>query len=122
VKFHLATPGAHNLFTGYGPGYVSVNNVHYSHHLLVTATEVKAWNVSEFDELGPSHFEELRALKPEILILGTGEHLQFPDPGLSRTLTSAGVGLEIMDTRAACRTYNIVVAEGRNVVAAVLVA
>ena len=121
MKFDLATPGAHNLFTGYGRGYISVNNVRYTRHVLVTATEVKDWNVSAFDELGPAHFEHLRTLKPEILILGTGERLRFPAPSLSRVLTIAGVGLEIMDSKAACRTYNIVVAEGRNVLAAILV-
>jgi len=122
VKFHLAAQGAHNVFTGYGPGYVAVNNVRYARHVLVTATEVTDWNITDFAALNAAHFEYLRTLNPEILILGTGERLQFPAPALSRTLTAAGVGLEIMDSRAACRTYNIVAAEGRNVIAAILVA
>ncbi|MBI2225497.1 MAG: hypothetical protein HYU44_11240, partial [Betaproteobacteria bacterium] len=70
--------------------------------------------------LAASHFEFLLALKPEIVLLGTGAMLRFPSPALSRCLTEAHVGLEVMDTNAACRTYNILAAEGRNVAIAIL--
>jgi uncharacterized protein len=82
--------------------------------------EVAAWDAQSFYALEPAHFEALLALKPEIVILGTGPRQRFPRPELTRALAEAAVGFEAMDTRAACRTYNILMAEGRAVVAAIL--
>ncbi|MFN7085280.1 MAG: Mth938-like domain-containing protein [Burkholderiales bacterium] len=121
MKLHLATASGHNVFTGYGPGYVAVNHVHHEKHVVVTAERVAPWEIENFETLGAQDFASLLELKPEIVILGTGSVLRFPAPALSRVLTAAGVGLEVMDSKAACRTYNILIAEGRKVVAAVLV-
>lgn len=120
MKLHLAT-GGQNLFTGYGPGYVVVNDVRRDTHLVVSAMQILEWDIADFEALGPHHFESLLAQKPEIVILGTGSTQRFPHPSLSQSLYSAGIGLEVMDTKAACRTYNILCAEGRKVVAAVLI-
>ena len=70
--------------------------------------------------MGAGDFKFLLALEPEIVLLGTGATLRFPRPALSHCLTQAHIGLEVMDTAAACRTYNILVAEGRRVLAALL--
>ena len=122
MKLHLARPEGRNLFTGYGDGYVCVNDRRYEGSLVVAPDhEVTAWSVDNFDALTPAHFEMLLALKPEIVILGTGERLRFPRPEVTRALTAATVGFEAMDTKAACRTYNILMGEGRAVVAAILV-
>lgn len=119
MKLQLAT-GGQNLFTGYGPGYVTVNGVRRDTHLVVSAEQILEWDIADFGALGASHFESLLAHKPEIVILGTGSTLRFPHPSLPQSLYSAGIGLEVMDTKAACRTYNILCAEGRKVVAAIL--
>jgi len=121
MKLQLATPSGQNLFTGYGPGYVAINRVRHDKHIVVTADSITEWNISGFETLGVVDFESLLALKPEIVILGTGATLRFPRPELARLVTAAGIGLEVMDSKAACRTYNILMAEGRKVVAAILV-
>ena len=122
MKFHLARAEGRNVFTGYGPGYVAINDQRHERSLVVAPDEpVEAWNAESFDALTPAHFAALLALKPEIVIFGTGERLRFPRPELTRALADAAVGFEAMDTKAACRTYNILTAEGRAVVAAILV-
>ena len=122
MKFHLTRAGGRNLFTGYGEGYVSINDQRYEKNLVVAPDQpIADWNAESFDALTPAHFEALLELKPEIVILGTGERLRFPRPEVTRALAHAAVGFEAMDTKAACRTYNILMAEGRQVVAAILV-
>lgn len=118
LKFHLTQPEGLNLFTGYGDDYVIINGERYSQSsLLITPDAIlQDWHVTSFSALQTSHFEAFIAQQPEIALLGTGKRLQFPHPRLSAALTDAGVGLEVMDTKAACRTYNILVAEGRRVV------
>ncbi len=122
MKLHLAQAPGQNIFTGYGPGYVAVNHVRHEKHLLVTPDQLIAWDLSAFDALEAAHFEYLLTLKPEIVLLGTGATVRFPRPELARLLATAKVGLEVMDSKAACRTYNILTAEGRRVLAAILIA
>ncbi|MBX9811283.1 MAG: Mth938-like domain-containing protein [Burkholderiales bacterium] len=122
MKLLLTTASGQNIFTGYGPGYVSVNSVRHEKHIVVASDQVMEWRIENFDALSAEDFAFLLALKPEIVILGTGNALRFPPPALSRPLALAGIGLEVMDSKAACRTYNILAAEGRKVVAAVLIA
>jgi uncharacterized protein len=121
VKFHLQTPAGHNLFTGHGAGYVNVNAVRFTKSLLVTPERIiEDWPATDFASLDAGHFAQLIALKPDLVLLGTGPTLRFPHPALSSCLHAAHIGLEVMDNAAVCRTYNILLAEGRNVVAAVL--
>ena len=120
MKLHLAASSGQNMFTGYGPGYVAVNNVRHEKHIVVTADQITEWSIESFEALSAEVFESVLALEPEIVLLGTGSALRFPDPALSRLLAAGGIGLEVMDTRAACRTYNILMAENRKVVAAIL--
>jgi uncharacterized protein len=82
---------------------------------------VERWDAASFEALAPAHFEALLKLKPEIVLVGTGKTLRFPSPQLTRPLALAQVGFEAMDTKAACRTYNILTGEGRQVVAAILI-
>jgi uncharacterized protein len=121
MKLHVTQAAGQNLFTGYGDGYVSINHQHYAHNvLLAPGREVARWDAPGFEGLTRAHFEALLALAPEIVILGTGDTLRFPHPELTRSFAAAAVGFEAMDTKAACRTYNILMAEGRAVVAAIL--
>ncbi len=121
MKLHLATQGGKNLFTGYGDGYVAINSQRYEHAVIVAPDAVHAaWDDIRFDTLTASHLQAVLALEPEIVVLGTGNTQRFLRPPLMREFAAVNVGVEIMDTRAACRTYNILMTEGRNVIAAIL--
>jgi uncharacterized protein len=122
MKLHLTRDEGRQLFSGYGPGYVAVNSVRYERNVLVSPDAVAEWPVRDFETLAPDDFGFIRDARPEILILGTGPTQRFPPPELARVLAASGAGVEIMDTKAACRTYNILVAEGRKVMAAILIA
>lgn len=109
------------MFTAHGTDHVMVNGVRYGQSIVVLPGEVRSdWAASKFDELTEAHFAYFLALKPDVLLLGTGAMQRFPHPGLYRALTEAGIGVECMTTPAACRTYNILVAEDRKVIAAIL--
>ena len=121
VKLHLAGPAGLNTFTGYGPGYVKVNADRREKSLVVLPDQLLLdWPPASFEELEASHLQELLALRPEIVLLGTGEKQRSPRPEVTRPLVEAGIGVEVMTTQAACRTYNILVAEERRVAAALL--
>ena len=122
MKLHRTWDASLQLFTGYGTGFVAVNNVRYEKCVVVSPLAVIEWGVSGFEALTAADFGFVESLKPEILILGTGATQRFPRPELARALAARGVGVEVMDSRAACRTYNILATEGRKVVAAVLTA
>jgi len=124
VKFHIAAPGPHNTFTGYGEGFVSVNGARHetgaATGLIVTPERVLRWDACDFEALEEAHFGVFLDLELEVLLLGTGPRQRFPHPRLTRALAARRVGVEAMDTQAACRTYNILVDEGRRVAAALL--
>lgn len=121
MKLHSDTPGARNTVTGYGAGFVEIDGERHTESILVTPqVDVAAWGVAEFEALRPEDFERLRDFDAEVVLFGTGERQRFPHPRLIASLTNAGVGVEVMDTGAACRTYNILVSEGRRVLAALL--
>lgn len=110
-----------NLIRGYERGRVSVNTESYTRSLIVTPEHVEAdWPPETFESLRPEHFAEIVEWGPEIMLIGTGASLRFPPPEIRRVFVDARVGLEIMDTAAACRTYNIITMEGRRVAAALL--
>ena len=120
MKLHATLSGGANTITGYGDDYVAVNGARHQSSVIVTAERVQAWQVAAFESLSASDFEALKGLDVEIVILGTGPRQRFPHPRLTAALTNARVGLEVMDVKAACRTYNILVAEARKVAAALL--
>ena len=122
VKFERDSPGGRNTFTGYGPGYVEVNGRRYTSSLVVSGDRlVIDWPAASVDALRADHLAAILELKPEIAILGTGAAFRFPEPARLAPLHQARIGVEVMDTQAACRTYNILMGEGRNVVAALIV-
>src|SRR5688572_19106957 len=122
MKLHLTQPGGRNMFTAYGDGYVSVNDQRYERALVVAPDEpVVDWEPASFEALAPADFDAVLRFNPEIVLLGTGARLRFPRPELTRRLVEASVGFEAMDTKAACRTYNILMSEGRRVVAAIFI-
>jgi uncharacterized protein len=122
MKFHLSTPSG-NVITGQGPGWIRVGMQEYRSGIVLTPDAVvPEWAKEGFDALTEADFAGLAAHAPEIVLLGTGRSLRFPHPHLTRALAEARIGLEVMDTPAACRTFNILAAEGRKVVAALIVA
>ena len=121
MKFHLTTT-AGNVFTGYGEGYVEVNKVRYEANLIVTPDTVETtWAPGGFESLSRDDFANLLKTNPEIVLLGTGKSIRFPHPRLTVDLLAARVGIEVMDCAAACRTFNVLAAEGRRVVAALVI-
>jgi uncharacterized protein len=112
-----------NTFTGYGAGYVEVNRARHTQSLVVGGDRIVAdWPARTIEGLSADHMAAIVELAPEIVLIGTGAALRFPEPQLLAPLYKAGIGVEVMDTPAACRTYNILLGEGRNVVAALIVA
>ena len=112
-----------NAIARHGPDGVVVNGVEHTESVLVPwQGDVVAWNAPTFASLSAKHFARVAALSPELVVFGSGERLRFPSPALLRPLIDAAIGFETMDTHAACRTYNVLLAEGRKVVAALLFA
>lgn len=121
MKLHLTEAKNNNLITGYGNGFVEVNKQRFSQHLIVMPDKlILDWSAKDFTRLNELDFTELVNLSPEVVLLGTGSIHRFVHPKLTATLTEKGVAVECMTTHAACRTFNILMSEGRNVVAALL--
>ncbi len=120
MKLHASGPSAANTITGYGEDYVMVNGQRHETSLVVLPEKIVRWDTTGFDSLSAENFVFLKNLGAEIVLLGTGPKQRFPPPRLIGALTSAGIGLEVMDLKAACRTFNILVAEERKVAAALL--
>ena len=120
VKISRDSAEGRNAFTAYGEGWVEVNGQRHSSSLVVSGDRLQPWPVSSLAELKPTDFDAIAGMAPEVVILGTGRTFHFPEPPVLASLNAARIGVEVMDTRAACRTYNILLGEGRNVVAAVI--
>jgi uncharacterized protein len=121
MKLHSDQFGSSNRITGYGLGYVAVNEVRIGRSLVVTRDRLlEDWAPDDFSEIAPACYRLLDELDMEVALLGTGASQQFPQDDLVARFAARGIGLEIMDTAAACRTYNILMAEGRTVAAMLL--
>ncbi|WP_144154630.1 Mth938-like domain-containing protein [Paraburkholderia sp. BCC1885] len=122
MKLHQDSSGALNTVTGYGAGYVEINLQRHAGSILVMPeAPVIAWPVTSFETLAAEHFAMLIEMRPEVVVFGSGERLRFPHPRLTAALAAQRIGVETMDFKAACRTYNILMAEGRKVAAALLI-
>ena len=99
---------------------VTINHQVYARSIILMPESLTDWAVESFDTLEVTHFQQLAALHPELVLLGTGLQIRFPASALLVPLLEQRIGIEVMDTRAACRTYTILVAEGRTVAAALL--
>jgi uncharacterized protein len=121
LKLHREAASALNAFTAYGPGYVVVNEQRFERSVVVLPERIIVdWPASTFESLAAGHLAALAGLGSEILLLGTGARLRFPSPEILRPLRDAGIGVEVMDVPAACRTFNILLAEERRIAAALL--
>ncbi len=123
MKLHSTGFPAKNRITAYGLGYVSVNDQRITRSIVVTPDTLRLdWPPTSWDQLRREHLLSLLDLNPEVLLLGSGAVHQTPSSRLLKTLAQMNMGIEIMTTDAACRTYNILLAEGRAVAAALIVA
>ena len=122
MKLQASSPSALNTFSGYGEGFVLINGQRHAGSMIVMPERMQPWDVAGFDALKEADFQVFLELKLEILLLGTGPKQRFPHPRLTRALAQRRIGLEVMDLQAACRTYNILLAEERIVAAALLFA
>jgi len=124
VKLHASAPSALNTFSGYGEGFVAINGQRYEEKdaraIIVMPAQILPWGAASFDALTETDFELFLELDLEILLLGTGPRQRFPHPRLTKALAAKRIGVEAMDLQAACRTYNILMAEERRVAAALL--
>jgi uncharacterized protein len=122
MKLHQSDNQKYQTISGYFPGGVEINGRPFDYSLLVLPeTAPRAWPVTRFEDLTVEHFEQLAAEQPDVVILGTGERQRFAHPKLTTPLTSKQVGVECMDTNAACRTYNILMGEGRKALLALII-
>ena len=108
--------------TGYGPGWIAVGGERVDTSVVVSSTGLRLpWDCRHFADLAAGHFSMLAGLDAELVIFGSGSRIRFPAPAWLAPLMARRIGLETMDTPAACRTYNILAGEGRLVVAALLI-
>jgi uncharacterized protein len=121
MKLQLAKTAGLNTFTAYGEDYVSINGINHHCNIAVLPDQlIPEWTQANFDSLTVADFEFLAELDAEIILFGTGKQLRFPRPELMQPLVKAQKGLEVMALQAACRTYNMLVAEGRRVAVGLL--
>ncbi len=109
------------VISGHGPGWIAVNGEKKSGSILLSSRGLCLdWPCLRFEDLTSAHFAQLDSMDAELVIFGSGARLRFPQPQWLQGLMVRRIGLETMDTAAACRTYNILASEGRHVVAALL--
>jgi uncharacterized protein len=120
MKLHPDRSSAPTI-TSYGPGWVAVNGQKIDHSVILSSSgEQTPWACQRFEDLGEPHFAQLATLNCEVLLFGSGQRLRFVSPAWLTALMARRIGLETMDTAAACRTYNILAGEGRKVAVALL--
>jgi len=120
MKLHPDQPDALSI-TGYGPGWIGVNNEKITRSVVISSRGLRQdWACNRYEDLTAAHFERLAELDAELILFGSGQRQRFPQQPWLAALAARGLGLESMDTAAACRTFNILAGEGRHVVAALI--
>ncbi|NRR29515.1 Xcc1710-like domain-containing protein [Oxalobacteraceae bacterium] len=122
MKLHPSLTKQYQTVTGYDQTGVEINAQHYDHSLIMLPeTPARAWEAPTFESLTEAHFAQILAEEPDVVILGTGARQRFIHPRLCAALTMRRIGVECMDNQAACRTYNILMGEGRKVLLALVI-
>lgn len=123
MSFNLDEDPTHYQIRAFKPGQIKINELIYTKSLIVSANQIiENWEPQSIASLTHEHLQIAAALNPDILLLGTGENLVFPPLELYGEFMNRGIGIEIMNTSAACRTFNALVSENRHVVAALIIA
>jgi len=119
MKFAEDHNEARYKITGYETHGIKINGSLFTDSMILTPMDlITDWEPTHFTDLHESHLDAIYALQPDVVIIGTGEQQVFPPPAILRRLAAEKIGFEIMSTAAACRTFNIIMSEGRNIVAA----
>jgi uncharacterized protein len=122
MKLHTSSTEKYQTVTGYDHTGVEINAQRFDYSVLVMPEVApRPWNVTRFEDLTAAHFEQIAADKPDVVILGTGARQRFVHPRLVASLSNERIGVESMDSHAACRTYNILMGEGRKAVLALII-
>jgi uncharacterized protein len=122
MKLHSTSTQQYQTVTGYDAAGVEINAQRYDFSLMVMPeTPPRPWPVARFEDLTAEHFEQIAQDSPDVVILGTGERQRFVHPRLVNSLSQRRIGVECMDSHAACRTYNILMGEGRKVTLALII-
>ncbi|AKZ63042.1 hypothetical protein F506_10495 [Herbaspirillum hiltneri N3] len=121
MKLHSTETQQYQTVSSYDDSGVELNAIRFEQSLIVLPeTPPAPWPVTSFDALTTEHFDQIDATRPDVVILGTGARQRFVHPKLTAVLTARRIGVECMDNQAACRTYNILMAEGRKVALALI--
>lgn len=121
MKFELESNDSKYRIQSYHPNAaIIINRLAYSHSVLISAQHLSKWSPTSFEEITADSLEEILKLKTTIVLIGTGETLKFPQQSLLIPFMKAGVGFEIMNTSAACRTFEVLASEGRSVAAGLI--
>lgn len=122
MKLHASTTKQYQTVTGYDDRGVEINAERFEFSLIVMPeTAPRPWNAPSFESLTAAHFEQIEEDTPDVVILGTGERQRFVHPRLIASLAARHIGVESMDSKAACRTYNVLMGEGRKVTLALII-
>lgn len=122
MKLHSSTTQQYQTVTGYDDQGVEINAQRFNYSLIVMPeTPARAWDVATFEGLTAEHFDKIEQDRPDVVILGTGERQRFVHPRLVASLSARHIGVECMDSKAACRTYNVLMGEGRKVTLALII-
>jgi uncharacterized protein len=122
MKLHSDSTQQYQTVTGYDASGVEINAQRFDYSLIVMPeTPPRPWTVARFEDLEAAHFEQIALDSPDVVILGTGERQRFVHPRLIAALSSRHIGVESMDSQAACRTYNVLMGEGRKVTLALII-
>ncbi len=117
MKFAQDSQDEGYVITAYGDDNISINGKTFEQSIIITRTKLnESWDVSAIELLQTQHIKQILAFNPELIIIGTGNKLVFPAVEVYSAVIKHGIGIDFMDTRAACRTYNILMSEGRNIV------
>ena len=122
MKLSQHAAAIHYLVSGHGPGWIEIAGQRHERSLLVAEQGIDAgWGPAPGETLTAAHLADLTGRDMQLVLIGTGLRQRFPPAEVLRPLIDAGIGFEVMDTGAACRTYNLLVSEGRGVIAALIV-
>ncbi len=121
MKFAQDSQDEGYVITAYDSDGVSINGRKFNQSLIIATTQLnEGWGLDHIDSLQTDHIEQVLKLEPELMVIGTGDRLVFPAVEIYSAIIKRGIGVDFMDTGAACRTYNILMSEGRNVVAGLI--
>ena len=121
MQLDLDPQGLHNIIRAFSQTSIKINDKEFNASLIVTADKIiSPWHPTTLQDLKPEHWDPFFELQLDLILLGTGKYLRFPAPEVTQPIIERQIGLEIMNTAAACRTYNIVVSDGRRVAAAII--